>query len=64
MMAVPLHDGSIGRPAALFQRRFQGYDVAADGRFLAAVPDEKEPPVSVNVVLNWLPELKRLVPAP
>jgi len=38
------------------------YDVAPDGRFLM-IQDSQEPtPVSVNVVLNWFEELKRLVP--
>jgi len=46
----------------LFEKRLEGYDVAADGRFLAVLPDEHTPPAPVNVVLNWLEELKRLVP--
>ncbi len=38
------------------------YDVAPDGRFLM-IQDSQEPtPVSVNVVLNWFEQLKRLAP--
>ena len=62
LMTVSLQGAAVGRPAVLFEKRFQGYDVGTDGRFLAAIPDEKAPPVPVNVVLNWLPELRRLVP--
>jgi hypothetical protein len=36
--------------------------VTRDGRFLAVVPDESAPPAPVNIVVNWLDELKRLAP--
>jgi Tol biopolymer transport system component len=39
------------------------YDVAPDGRFLMIQDPQGPKPVSVNVVLNWFEELKRLVPA-
>ncbi|MFZ2145978.1 MAG: protein kinase [Sedimentisphaerales bacterium] len=38
------------------------YDVAPDGRFLMIQAPQEPAPVSVNVVLNWFEELKRLVP--
>jgi Tol biopolymer transport system component len=62
MMAASVRDGTPGRPSVLFEKRLEGYDVAADGRFLAVLPDEQTPPAPVNVVLNWFQELKRLVP--
>ena len=63
MMAVSLQGSAVGRPMALFEKRFEGYDVAADGRFVAALRDEKAPPAPVNLVLNWTEELKARVPA-
>jgi serine/threonine-protein kinase len=62
MMVASVRDGTVGRPSVLFEKRLEGYDVAADGRFLAVLPDEQTPPAPVNVVLNWLEELKRRVP--
>ena len=62
MMAVTLRSDTVGRPSMLFEKRMTGYDVAADGRFLGVLPDEHAPLAAVNVVLNWLDELKRLVP--
>jgi hypothetical protein len=60
-----------GSPRALFRvQRIRsgltapGYDVASDGRFLIVQPLHPDPPTNqINVVLNWLEELKRLVPA-
>ena len=63
MMMASARGRTVGRPTMLFEKRLVGYDVARDGRFLAVVPDESVPPAPVNVVLNWLEELKRLVPA-
>jgi serine/threonine protein kinase len=41
-----------------------GYDVAADGRFLMVQPMEApQPATSINLVLNWFDELKRIAPA-
>jgi Tol biopolymer transport system component len=46
----------------LFRVNRIDYDVAPDGRFLM-IQDSQEPtPVSVNVVLNWFEQLKRLAP--
>jgi len=43
---------------------YAGYDVAADGRFVAAVrTDEQEASHRIEVVLNWFEELKRLAPS-
>ena len=40
-----------------------GYDVSADGRFLTVVQIQPAPPPNeITVVLNWVEELKRLVP--
>ncbi|MHC4507476.1 MAG: protein kinase domain-containing protein [Planctomycetota bacterium] len=39
------------------------YDVAPDGRFLMIRNPEKSSPPGINVVLNWLEELNRVVPA-
>jgi Tol biopolymer transport system component len=62
MMAVAIRGNTVSRPSMLFEKRLQGYDAGADGRFLAALPDEHALPAPVNVVLNWFGELKRLVP--
>ncbi len=60
-----------GEPVELWTRpyfsqedRFTAYDVASDGRFLMlGIPnlDEAET-MTINVVLDWFEELKRLVP--
>jgi len=76
MMAVSI-DSSVGRdkfsagtPTALFSGPYysvqagRSYDVSADGRFLMVkndTPQALSAPQLV-VVLNWLEELKRLVP--
>jgi serine/threonine-protein kinase len=76
MLAVPMQPGSTlkaGRPQVLFEAAMtiQGvgvrpYDVAPDGRFfiIRGVQTEGESgiPSNIIVVLNWLDELKRLVP--
>jgi serine/threonine-protein kinase len=76
MLAVPMQPGSTlkaGRPQVLFEAAMtiQGvgvrpYDVAPDGRFfiIRGVQTEGESgtPSNIIVVLNWLEELKRLVP--
>jgi hypothetical protein len=61
-----------GRPTLLFAGDYvptptlsPNYDVSRDGRrFLMVQPSTQEnaTPTQVNVVLNWLEELKRLVP--
>lgn len=62
-MVASVHGRTVGRPTMLFEMRVLALDVARDGRFLAVVPDPTVPPASVNVVLNWTEELKRLVPS-
>jgi hypothetical protein len=62
---------SAGKPRALFEcpyavgTGFPLYDVSPDGqRFLMLKPvDVQAAPTQINVALNWLEELKRLVPA-
>ena len=62
MMVASLDGGTFGRPAMLFEAPLIDYDVAPDGRFLGVLRDATVPQASVNVVLNWFDELKRLVP--
>ena len=63
LMAASVRGREVGRPDMLFQRTWSGgYDVAPDGRFIAALPDENAPPTPARVVLNWLEELKQRVP--
>ncbi len=76
MMAVPVDLStsreafSAGRPTLLFSDPYyvvqagRSYDVARDGRFLMiknTTPQAAAP--QLVVILNWLEELKRLVPA-
>jgi hypothetical protein len=75
MMAVKIDTEPALRsslPVELWRRRYwsqeflsPNYDVAPDGRFLMLqiTNDRVDAPRSVNVVLNWFDELKRLVPA-
>jgi len=76
MLAVPMQLGSTlkaGRPQVLFEAAMsvQGvgvrpYDIAPDGRFFIIRSVQTEggsgTPSNIIVVLNWLEELKRLVP--
>jgi hypothetical protein len=76
MLAVPMQSGSTlkaGLPQVLFEAAMsvQGvggrpYDVAPDGRFFiirdAQTQSGGGTPSNIVVVLNWLEELKRLVP--
>ena len=41
---------------------FRGYDVAPDGRFVMLKSEEESPATQVNVIFNWVEELKRRVP--
>ena len=61
------------QPRVLFESRDFGgsnpvrsYDVAPDGERFVMYTDrsqvEQEPVTSINVVLNWVEELKRLAP--
>jgi serine/threonine protein kinase len=45
------------------ERRWFGWDLAPDGRFVALLPDVDALSTHVNVVVNWFDELKRIVPA-
>jgi eukaryotic-like serine/threonine-protein kinase len=76
MMAVDIATQpsfAAGKPHMLFEGRYEpapfpntDYDVSLDGqRFLMLKPSEQEQaaPTQINVVLNWLEELKRRVPA-
>ncbi len=76
MMAVPISTETgfrqLGPPTELFSGDYlegqipsRGFEVTSDGRFLlkTRVPATESAPVtSINVVLNWFEELKRLVP--
>jgi hypothetical protein len=71
MMAVQidLESGAPGIPQALFDgspyllASPRNYDVTLDGQlFLVVKPRPNAEPREVMVVLNWLEELKRLVP--
>ncbi len=75
MMAVDIATQpgfTVGKPRALFAgwyeatpATFSNYDVTPDGqRFLMLKRNEQEAsaPTQINVVLNWLEELKRRVP--
>ena len=48
----------------------RNFDIAPDGQhFLVVIPaaqseTNQQPPLQINVVLNWLEELKRSVPPP
>ncbi len=66
MMVVPVRTNpslNVGEPKLLFEGNYvSDYDVTADGqRFVMIKPGEQES-ASINVVLNWFEELKRLVP--
>jgi hypothetical protein len=76
MMALPISTEAgfrvLGAPRELFsgdyidgQAPSRGFEVTSDGRFLlkTRLPAiESAPVTSINVVLNWFEELKRLVP--
>ena len=59
-------------PEALMYQNFRDYDVTRNAdRFVIIVPEQKDtkaktPPDAprINVVLNWIEELKQRVPAP
>ena len=75
IFAVPVdttREFSAGKPRLLFEGRYVvggldvmglDYDLAPDGRFLMLKPGADElAPRGLNVVLNWIEELKRRVP--
>ena len=59
-----------GKPRMLFEGRYvqaapttQAYDITADGqRFLMIKTDEAEAAAEINVVVNWIEDMKRRVP--
>jgi len=60
---------SVSAPKELFSGRFESYrcsanyDITPDGnRFIMIEPEEGSEPTQVNIVLNWIEELNRLVP--
>ncbi len=62
----------VGKPRRLFERRYErvggvfaNYDVTPDGRRLLLIKGSapQEGATQINVVLNWVDELKRLTPA-
>jgi len=57
----------VGKPTLLFDGRYgNGYDVTADGkRFLMVKSGEARPATTnqLNIVLNWMAELKQRVPS-
>ena len=76
MMAVDIATQpsfAAGKPRVLFEGQYEptvftapNYDVSPDGqRFLMLKRSEKEAatPTQINVVLNWVEELKRRVPS-
>lgn len=61
----------VGKPRMLFEAEYvpspaslPNYDVSSDGqRFLMLKPgDQAQPVTQINVVTNWIEELKRRVP--
>jgi len=61
--AVPLTFGaggsfSAGKPAIVYEGRFEDYDVAPDGRILLLRRDLTAPAPSIHVILNWFGALK------
>jgi hypothetical protein len=38
------------------------YDVAPDGQFIMLKSVEESPPTQLNIIFNWVEELKRRVP--
>ena len=63
IMSVPLSlaaGGSLsaGKPAVVYEGRFDAYDAAPDGRMLILRRDPAAPAASIHIVLNWFNELK------
>ena len=63
IMSIPLTiaaGGSLtaGKPAMVYEGRFEAFDVAPDGRMLILRRDPAAPAASIHIVLNWFNELK------
>ena len=63
---------SAGKPVTLFEADYAasefpltspGYDVSHDGQRFLVAKDVEPPPTQINVVVNWIEEVKRRVPA-
>ena len=61
----------MGKPVTLFEADYAasefpltsaGYDVAHDGQSFLVAKDVEPPPTQINVVVNWIEEVKRRVP--
>ena len=73
MMAVSIEtdpDFSPSTPKELFSGQYESgriaanYDITPDGkRFIMIKPEEGTEPTQINIVLNWIGELERLVPS-
>ena len=75
-MVVDIPGGSISersRPRMLFEGSYfsttptRNYDVSPDGDLFVLHPEfvpEPEPATQINIILNWIEELKELVPVP
>jgi Tol biopolymer transport system component len=70
MYAVPIKTSptfAVGTPTVLFTQRqdqalvYSGFDVAKDGRFVMVQHDAAEARTPINVVTNWIEELKQKV---
>ena len=73
MMAVDVDLGPpfmAGKPRRLFPDTYVGgdwkpaYDVGSDGHFLMIQQLPERPVTQLNVILNWVEELKERVPVP
>jgi len=62
---------SAGKPVTLFEADYAasefpltspGYDVSSDGQRFLVAKDVAPPPTQINVVVNWIEEVKRRVP--
>jgi len=60
-------ESTAAQPTLLFEGRYTtnrlstNYDISRDGQKFLMI-ESGDPPVQINVVLNWFEELKRLVP--
>jgi hypothetical protein len=74
MLAVDISAGPpivVGTPRVVFKRPYlrsdgvwPNYDVTPDGKRLLMVRSSaQDPPSRINVVLNWLDDLKRATPS-
>jgi Tol biopolymer transport system component len=63
IMSIPLTiaaggSPTAGKPAVVYEGRFEDYDVAPDGRLIILRRDPAAPAASIHIVLNWFNELK------